>query len=83
MEYSNYDKRNTLKGFIEGDNLDVSDYSFIERLFYEEVLERVLNNPRFYLDNLEELDVFRCSYMHYVAEKDLNLGYLHSEEKDL
>ena len=40
-----------------------------ERAYYEEVCQRVINNPRFYLDNLDDLYVFRCSFIGYTAEK--------------
>ena len=36
-----------------------------EYAFYNEVLQRVINNPRFYLDHLDELDVFYVSFIDY------------------
>jgi hypothetical protein len=39
-----------------------------EKAYYDEVLERVIHNPRFYLDNLDDLSVFRVSFIEYKAE---------------
>lgn len=39
-----------------------------EEAFYEEVLQRVILNPRFYLDNLDDLHVFRLSWVEYKPE---------------
>lgn len=39
-----------------------------EQAYYHEVLERVIRNPRFYLDHLDELSVFRVSFLHYYPE---------------
>lgn len=36
-----------------------------ELAYYNEVLDRVLANPRYYLDNLDVLDEFRVSFLHY------------------
>lgn len=38
-----------------------------ERQFYNEVLDRVIANPRYYLDHLEDdkLAVFKCSFIDY------------------
>lgn len=40
-----------------------------EEEYYNEVLDRVIANPRFYLDNLDELSVFRVSFKKYKAQK--------------
>lgn len=40
-----------------------------EHAYYEEVLRRVIHNPRYYLDNLDELSVFRVSFIYYYPEK--------------
>jgi hypothetical protein len=36
-----------------------------EVAYYNEVLERVRANPRWYLNNLSELSVFRVSFENY------------------
>jgi len=36
-----------------------------EKEYLEEVYERVMRNPRFYLDNLPELDMFRTRFKNY------------------
>lgn len=41
----------------------------LERQFYSEVLSRVHQNPRFYLDNLDKLDVFNVSFINYNYKK--------------
>lgn len=60
MTTHNYDIENKLWLFMSYDE---------EQAYYEEVLQRVINNPRFYLDHLDELSVFRCSFIHYYPEK--------------
>lgn len=40
-----------------------------EEEFYQETLRRIIHNPRFYLDNLDDLHVFRLSSVEYKAEK--------------
>lgn len=39
-----------------------------ERAYFSEVCDRIISNPRFYLDHLEELSVFRVSWFKYKAE---------------
>lgn len=41
-----------------------------ERAYVEEVYERVIANPRFYLDNLENLDMFRTRFKRYKPYSD-------------
>lgn len=36
-----------------------------ERVYYDNVLEKVINNPRYYLDNLDKIDTFRVSFLDY------------------
>ena len=56
MTKSNFDKEGRLWMFMTPDE---------EKEFYNEVLERVIANPRYYLDNLHELDSFWCSFINY------------------
>lgn len=44
-----------------------------EKEFYNEVLSRVYSNPRFYLDNIDKLSVFRVSFINYTAKKKKDL----------
>lgn len=60
MKRSKYDLENDLSLFMDIDE---------ERNYYEEVLQRVIQNPRYYLDNLDELYVFRCSFINYYQGK--------------
>lgn len=36
-----------------------------ESEFYEEILDRIIHNPRFYLNNLDDLEVFKFSFIYY------------------
>lgn len=56
MRKSLYDKANKLWLFMSLEE---------EKAYYEETLERVIKNPRFYLDNLDELHTFRVSFLNY------------------
>lgn len=40
-----------------------------EHEFYNEICDRIIANPRYYLDNLDELSVFRVSFIRYSANK--------------
>jgi hypothetical protein len=40
-----------------------------QKAYHAEVLERVIKNPRFYLDNLDKLSVYRVSFIEYKADK--------------
>lgn len=40
-----------------------------EKDFYNEVLDRVINNPRFYLDNLDKLAVFDTCFLRKSVKK--------------
>lgn len=44
--------------------------------FYNEVLDRVISNPRFYLDHLDNrgLWVFRCSFLDYKTKRRVKKG---------
>jgi hypothetical protein len=42
-----------------------------QRELYEEVLQRVIDDPRFYLDNLDNLWCFRVSFITYLPEEEL------------
>jgi len=61
-------------------NLGMSDEE--ERDFYMEVLDRVIRNPRFYLDHLDNrgLWVFRVSFLDYKSKRKVKKGL---KEKDL
>jgi hypothetical protein len=61
-------------------NLGMSDEE--ERDFYFEVLDRVIRNPRFYLDHLDNrgLWVFRVSFLDYKTKRKVKKGL---KEKDL
>ena len=61
---SNYDRENKLWLFMDYDS---------EKEYYEEVLQRVINNPRFYLNELDGLYVFRCSFINYKPGKTKGL----------
>jgi len=47
-----------------------------EKEYLEEVYERVLRNPRFYLDNLAELDMFRTRFKNYKPYSEYKSGTL-------
>lgn len=53
---------------------NLSDFMTLEEEYnyYNEVLERVIRNPRFYLDNLDELDVFFVSFINYHRKRPKN-----------
>jgi hypothetical protein len=55
-------------------NLGMSDEE--ERDFYMEVLDRVIRNPRFYLDHLDNrgLWVFRVSFLDYKGKRRVKKG---------
>jgi hypothetical protein len=36
-----------------------------EKQYFNDVCDRIIKNPRFYLDNLESLSVFRVSFLDY------------------
>lgn len=47
-----------------------------EKAFYEEILNRVISNPRFYLQNLDEsgvLQSYRFSFINYSYKKKKTL----------
>jgi len=54
-EFSDVDEENKLRLFMDKDQ---------EREYLDEVYERVARNPRFYLDNLPDLDTFRTRFKH-------------------
>jgi hypothetical protein len=51
MRRSEYDKENRLGKFMTEEE---------EKKYFIEVCERIIANPRFYLDNLDDLHVFIC-----------------------
>lgn len=55
-EYYEYEKENRLWTFMEKDE---------EEWYYQETLNRILSNPRWYLDNLDYLINFRVSFIDY------------------
>lgn len=38
--------------------------------YYNTVLDSVIQNPRYYLDNLETLDVFKVSFINYHKKRE-------------
>lgn len=56
LKKSYYDRENRLGAFMSIEQ---------EYTYYNEVLERVIRNPRYYLNHLEELDVFEVSFIDY------------------
>ena len=63
MEKSEYDRENKLWLFMTLEE---------EREFVDEVLSRVRRNPRFYLDNLDKLDVFRTRFVRYKRDSEFD-----------
>lgn len=54
--------------------LDLCGFTTVEEhKYYDEVLLRVINNPRFYLDNLDKLDVFDVSFLRKTVKKGKGL----------
>lgn len=60
MKLSKYDLENDLGLFMDLDE---------QREYYNEVLARVIHNPRYYLDNLDNLYAFRVRFLKYPAER--------------
>jgi len=60
-----------LKDFSAIENrLDVCGFTKEEEhKYFEEVLRNIYARPRFYLDNLENLPVFRVSFIDYTTKK--------------
>lgn len=52
---------NIVSGHLKNTGMSIDE----EREYYFTVLDKVIANPRFYLDNLEALHVFRCSFINY------------------
>ena len=44
---------------------EICDDTGEQKEFYAEILERIIKNPRFYLENLGYLEVFRFDFIHY------------------
>lgn len=40
-----------------------------EKAYFYEVCDRIIANPRFYLENLDELSVFKVSFINYKNRK--------------
>jgi hypothetical protein len=64
MARSSYEKENRLWLFMTTEE---------QREYYNEVLDRVIANPRKYLDNLEYLDVFRVAFINYTSSDNRSL----------
>lgn len=47
-----------------------------EKDWYAELLERVRRNPRFYLDNLSDFEVYRVSFINYDPYSEYKDGTL-------
>lgn len=60
-EKSSLDRENKLWLFMTSEE---------ERRYVDEVYARVIRNPRFYLDNLEKLDMFRTRFKRYKPYED-------------
>lgn len=61
---ADYDKENKLAEFMPIDE---------EHTFFNEVCDRIIANPRFYLDHLDELSEFKCSFIRYKPKKTKDL----------
>lgn len=55
---------------FEGDKELLSLAKVLEKEYYYNVLDRVIANPRFYLDNLDRLDVFWVSFLNSNHKKE-------------
>jgi hypothetical protein len=66
---SELDKENRLWLFM-----DVKE----EHEYFDEVCERIIRNPRFYLDNLDYLHTFRVGWIPYKKESE---GVKHKKQK--
>lgn len=64
LKKSYYDKENDLRWFMTLEE---------QKNFYKENLERVIKNPRYYLDHLEELDVYLVSFINYQSSDKKSL----------
>jgi len=56
LKASNLDRENKLWLFMNKED---------EREYFNEICDRIIRDPRFYLDNLERLDTFVVSFIHY------------------
>ena len=61
---NNYNRENKLSEFMTIEE---------EHAFFYEVCDRIIANPRFYLDNLDGLSVFKCSFINYKYKKTKHL----------
>jgi len=71
LRRSEVDMENKLRLFMDKET---------EREYLDEVYERVKQNPRFYLDNLPDLHMFRTrfkNYKPYSEYSDKTLKYFH------
>ena len=48
-----------------------------EEAYYYETLDRIIANPRLYLDNLEYLKTFRVSFIQYNPRKRTSKGKIY------
>ena len=61
------ERENRLWLCINSEGITVEERKRIERDYFNEVCDRIIANPRFYLDHLDELDEFRVSWVsHYL-----------------
>ena len=63
MKASNLDIENKLWLFMDKED---------ELSYFNEVCDRIIKNPRFYLDNLDKLDTFVVSFIHYGKSRKCN-----------
>lgn len=54
---------------FEGDPEGLKYVQEMERKIYSEILDNVINNPRYYLDNLDNLSVLSISFINYNQKK--------------
>lgn len=55
---------------FDNDTVALAEAKRLEKEYYYEVLDRVIANPRFYLDNLDKLDVFWVSFLNSNHKKE-------------
>lgn len=47
-----------------------------QKEWYDEILERLGRNPRYYLDNLSDFEVYRVDFINYRPYEDYHDGTL-------
>ena len=58
---------------FKGDPEGLKNIRIEEKKYYLEVLEKVIANPRLYLDNLDNLQTFYVSFIDYSYKKSKGL----------